>query len=116
MSQLAKTLSAVSTKYKYAEIQPIDSFLEVKDNLRQVEYTEAIEYQMNATFTAKFIAVTPEEKRYMIPKVKQHILNGVFGEFRMPILQVKQALYERNFLEADKLLEKLWYQMFEEGL
>lgn len=117
MSELAKMLTCVSTKRRVMDYPPISAVMDVKDDLNHAYSVapEAIEYRVDVRLGSHVVASNPDELKHLIPHAKRRIVEHVFGEFRKPIMELRQSLYERDFHGADKLLGELYNQMFEEG-
>ena len=49
-----------------------------------------------------------------VKKVKQSIIEEVYGEFRLPLHLIRHAIYRQDVREAKKLLDQLENRMFDE--
>lgn len=120
MSELAKMLTATSTRRRVVDYPPVSAVVRVSDSLTpapfESSYVEALEYRVVATLGSSVIARNEKQLQTLIPSVKRRIIEYIFGEFRLPLMEIHQCIHERDLDGADKLISKILEQMFEEGL
>ena len=101
----------------------VDNFKRLKLNeavYPTTEYTaeNAKEYRFGISIHTKaLITDSPKSDAalqhiYAMKHARELIIEEVFGEFRQPINEIRDALYNRDWKEADELLHKLHRQMF----
>ena len=44
--------------------------------------------------------------------VRERLVEEIFGEFRLPLIELKRALYDRNFKEANLIAQTIYAEMF----
>lgn len=72
----------------------------------------ALEYILSASFVARGYVKNDSEKELLIKNAINTICEDVFGEFRTPLIELEEALWERDFERAMDVLLKIRKQMF----
>lgn len=119
MSKLAKTLvehmtgvrvqnkiPCMSVDYNSIEVQ---SFYPVPINMELIQYSLSVKFEK--TFT-----VSRGKLGEAIKDMRRAVIEEVFGEFRMSIIEAKHAAYNRDYEKVLDALHKLDYEMFSEGI
>ena len=113
MSKLAKTLVEHMTGVRVQNTIPCMSVdynsIEVPINM------ELIQYSLSAKFEKTF-TVSRGKLGEAIKDVHRAIIEEVFGEFRMSIIEAKHAAYNRDYEKVLAALHKLDREMFSEGI
>jgi hypothetical protein len=85
--------------------------------------SDAYEYRLEARFGASTlvnIAITEQLNSNAftdaIRSARRKIVEDVFSEFRPLIFRINEAIHARDWAEASNLTDKLYRQMFEEGV
>lgn len=113
MSKFAQMLQASTTGRRAAEIPSMT----VTEDVREISPHYALEYRIGVQLESR-VFISDEVRRegayanLMIQRVKEKLVQEVFGEFREPIHEIRHAIYERDWLKVDQLLSKLHDQMF----
>ena len=114
MSKLAKTLvehmtgvrvqneiPCMSVDYNSIEVVPI--------NMELIQYSLSVKFEK--TFT-----VSRGKLGEAIKDLRRAVIEEVFGEFRMSIIEAKHAAYNRDYEKVLDALHKLDREMFSEGI
>ena len=124
MSLLAKNIVAFTTGRRFADVTPM-STLTVQDVVSEVPDNAAYEYHLDvrlgaSVFVNKSVAERSDSKSTLfsdaIRATRRKIVEEVFGEFRPFIYQINEAIHNRDWEGANNLTEKLYKQMFEDGV
>ena len=118
MSKLSKVLKAYDTGYRQVskELPSVHLSSEIMtDHLKAL-----VKYQLKCEISNEFV-VSEEVIRqssisildYNINLTKQRIIEEIFGEFRMPLLDIRQAILNQDTIEAMNLLNDLYAEMFD---
>lgn len=113
MSKLAKTLVEHMTGVRVQNTIPCMSVdynsIEVPINMELIQYSLSVKFEK--TFT-----VSRGKLGEAIKDVRRHVIEEVFGEFRMSIIEAKHAAYNRDYEKVLAALHKLDHEMFSEGI
>lgn len=113
MSKLAKTLVEHMTGVRVQNTIPCMSVdynsIEVPINMELIQYSLSVKFEK--TFT-----VSRGKLGEAIKDVRRAIIEEVFGEFRMSIIEAKHAAYNRDNEKVLAALHKLDREMFSEGI
>jgi len=119
MSRLAKNIIASETGQRFTDVTPMPT-LTVKDDVVGAPGGIAYEYRLDVRLgTSVFVNKSSAgSSAFSSPlrAARRKIIEDVFGEFRPLIYQINEAIHNRNWVEANRLTEKLYQQMFEDGL
>lgn len=115
MSKLLKLIEVRDTGRRSAP--PLDfiaSMVNIDKYTGHVPYGR--EYRIKATFGAN-VVVTDEMwdgigLEYAINQVHRSVVEAVFGEFRVPLREIRKALWEKDLNKVNTLLQELEVQMF----
>lgn len=112
MSKLAKTLVEHMTGVRVQNKIPCMSVdynsIEVPINMELIQYSLSVKFEK--TFT-----VSRGKLGEAIKDVRRAVIEEVFGEFRMSIIEAKHAAYNRDYEKVLAALHKLDREMFSEG-
>ena len=113
MSKLAKTLVEHMTGVRVQNTIPCMSVdynsIEVPINMELIQYSLSVKFEK--TFT-----VSRGKLGEAIKDLRRAVIEEVFGEFRMGIIEAKYAAYNRDYEKVLAALHKLDYEMFSEGI
>ena len=113
MSKLAKTLVEHMTGVRVQNTIPCMSVdynsIEVPINMELIQYSLSVKFEK--TFT-----VSRGKLGEAIKDMRRAIIEEVFGEFRMGIIEAKYAAYNRDYEKVLDALHKLDREMFSEGI
>jgi len=113
MSKLAKTLVEHMTGVRVQNTIPCMSVdynsIEVPINMELIQYSLSVKFEK--TFT-----VSRGKLGEAIKDMRRAIIEEVFGEFRMGIIEAKHAAYNRDYEKVLDALHKLDREMFSEGI
>ena len=83
--------------------------IEVPINMELIQYSLSVKFEK--TFT-----VSRGKLGEAIKDVRRAVIEEVFGEFRMSIIEAKHAAYNRDYEKVLAALHKLDREMFSEGI
>ena len=115
MSEFSKNLRLNNLHEKHAVQEPF----RVVERAQVSKYLQATKYEVTAgayqtiLINEDLIQNDPKAFEYIISNTKRNLIEYMFGEFRKPILDIRVALFNRNYELAEELLSKLETQMFE---
>lgn len=116
MSKLAKTLVEHMTGVRVQNTIPCMSVdynsIEVPINMELIQYSLSVKFEK--TFTVS--RGSRGELGEAIKDMRRAIIEEVFGEFRMGIIEAKHAAYNRDYEKVLDALHKLDREMFSEGI
>lgn len=124
MSQLVKAVMAHDTGNRTVlqnHFSPL--FVDVFEKKEQIDqtYDQAVVakiYRIGVTLGTQVIVSEFDELQdqdamaLAIERAKRSIIEAVFGEFREDIVQLHNAIYDRDFLKSRSILTKLCEKMF----
>jgi hypothetical protein len=112
MSKLAKLVEAHQTgKVKY--MLQLPTIMRVEQDISEMRMdTLKREYRLSVVLQLKGYAQGEEELEYLIRAARKQMVEEVFGEFRMMLRKIENALYNLDIQEAKKLLSELDTEMF----
>lgn len=117
MSNLSKALtSSFTNKVAPVYTNPAAAYLEITKSSKVADHTFGLDHcvEMSAKFSQRYYISHRESLDYPLEKkLKQAIIESVFGEFRQNINNVRVALMERNEQKAHEELDKLESSMFD---
>jgi hypothetical protein len=117
MSKLSKCLTLEKTNNK----KPIDTnLLKFNENFEYHSDISATEYTIGLVLKSSFFisdATKNQSKTNVLEQMqynaKSLIIEEIFGEFRLPLLRLKESIVTKNIQEATMQLDELYNQMFE---
>lgn len=117
MSNLVKAIEAHRTgeSFRFIEYSPLfNSVFDVQSTVTELKYEDCIQYRIVATFGSEVCVDrgSGDSLGFAIERVKRSVIEGIFGEFRSDFILIEQALYNKNFQEATKLLREFERKMF----
>lgn len=117
-------MSQVMLKVKTNEINQrklVDSnFADVyvSENVQEVRQSMsmqvAIAYDFELSLKVKAYVESPEDLKAIATKARLHIAEEMFGEFRLLLAKLDNALYLRDYKEATRISNLIGYKMFDE--
>jgi len=116
MSKLAKTLVEHMTGVRVQNTIPCMSVdynsIEVPINMELIQYSLSVKFEKTFTVSRGSRGKLGEA----IKDLRRAVIEEVFGEFRMGIIEAKYAAYNRDYEKVLAALHKLDYEMFSEGI
>lgn len=123
MSQVVRAITAQDT----GDRKLLDSFtplfrdvFAVKEDIYELRSPQDIAkvYRIGVTIGNQCSVSEYEQLSYedalveAINRTKRGVIEGIFGEFRTDLMQLENAIYDRDFLKARTLLMQLERKMF----
>lgn len=119
MSKLSKAISETYTgevraaKYNLKYVELNSSITDVKATFdRHYVFDILAKFGARGIISDSIKGSHPE----VVKNVRRTVVEEVFGEFRPLINDLRIAMYRQDDYQAKAILDKLEYQMFEEGL
>ena len=115
MSRLSDMIAANRTDKRFRELEPLKNVCYVTEDIAELKVFDLIEYKIGVYFGAA-IQVSEESRPHLeeaIKRVKQSVIEAVFGEFRSDFRDLHRLLWERKYNKAALQLEKIEQRMFE---
>ncbi len=116
MSNFSKMLMQNRTNQQVVAPEPLRKCMEITTEWEPNRVPNANVYTVGVTIQARACISDADLKRevgrYVIRDTKRHIVEAVFGEFRLPISTLRQAIFMGDLNEARRLLKELELQMF----
>jgi len=119
MSKLSKELRTNPTGNKKISKNPIIS---TKETVLENKPLDSVEYKMDVrigvTFLVSHNSLTQSSSSidifsYEIQKAKQRIIEEIFGEFRLPLLRLREYINKQDFSKASIELDNIFQEMFD---
>src|SRR5574343_1358206 len=90
----------------------------VSENVQEVfspiSMQVAIAYSFELSFEVKAYVESPEDLKAVATKARLHIAEEMFGEFRLLLAKLNNALVLRDYKEATRISNLIGYKMFDE--
>lgn len=116
MSHFSKELQIGTFDKRKLELTPLNRIMEVREDLNEVVRNTSMDvltgYHVSAKFALKAYVRDKEEMAFIFPKAKRQMIYALFGEFKEPIHRLREALWDRDFVLATSILDKLEEEMF----
>lgn len=115
MSKLSDMIAANRTDKRFCELGPLSNVCHVTEDIAEIRVYDLIEYKIGVSFGAA-VQVSEESRLQLetaIKRVKQSVIEAVFGEFRADFRDLHRLLWERKCDKAALQLEKIEQRMFE---
>lgn len=116
MSNFSKLLIQHRTDQRVAVLEPLRDCVEIKAGWEPYIAPSVNVYTIGVTIQARArlsdADLKRESGRQAIRDTKRHIVEAVFGEFRLPISAIRQAMFMGDLDAAQRLLKELEFQMF----
>ena len=123
MSKLAEMLTHTVTGDVRASRDMNMKYTSAKGICQEVNDTWGVEKQIrigvtiqNDAFISDAITNSPDLFDYALYDLKRAIVEEIFGEFRLLIIELRSSIYEGDKDRTRKLLAELEHKMFVEGL
>lgn len=119
MSNVVKQLKLEQGKAVSMPTNITSEILKTKDSFISTYYdgsSSGFEYTLEAKFITKFLALATNEKDinpHIMRNARASIVEGVFGEFREPMIRLMIAIYEHDIDKAMRIHKEIMDQMFE---
>jgi hypothetical protein len=113
MSNFFKTIEEVRTgrrKPSYPEISRAITVYEDTENYTPSGF--GYEYMIQIKFGTCVVAKDIKTLTEMKPATMRYMQELIFSEFRLPLLEIKQAVFNNNPLEVSKLVDEILETMF----
>ncbi len=116
MSNFSKLLMQNRTNQRAVALETLRDCMEIKTEWEPNRITNVNVYTVGVTIQARAYISDADLKRevgqHAIRDTKRHIVEAVFGEFRLPISTLHQAISMGDLDKARRLLKELELQMF----
>lgn len=118
MSRLKQHLEAqILNTTPVPELSPklscCDADLSVRHFADFIEFRVFTQLQVKQCVTHQFMQQANNAEDIVIHKLKQQILEEVFGEFRKPLHELRKAIWSYDMPKAYQLLQELESQMYD---
>lgn len=111
MSKFTDELKVTETGVRYARHMPM-KVTEDFSICPALAASYASEYTIAVTISSRITVSKDEPIDKAVKEAKEYLVEHIFGEFRLQIMAVRQAMYDMDYGKATALLNKLQENMF----
>ena len=115
MSQLAKAISAVDTDERILIRKKLSPLFNDLVNVRHdsmIDPMIGMKYRIGVKIETSAVIHDPRDTELVVNRVRQQIVEAVFGEFRQDIARLSLALNDYDVESARAILDDLSNKMF----
>lgn len=116
MSQLAKAISAVETGERILirkKLSPLFNDLVNVKHESLIDPMIGMKYRIGVKLEASAVISDPQQTDFVVDRVRQQIVEAIFGEFRQDITRMYVALNDYDVETARAILDDLSHNMFD---
>lgn len=113
MSDLMNRLETFQLNRRAYDILPINT-IEIKDNVATIDADNSLawEYKIGICLQRKGFVRIPEHLVELKKYARESIIYDVYGEFKRPLIDLRYAIWRRDFNEANKKADEILARMF----
>jgi hypothetical protein len=112
MSDLMNRLETFQLNRRAYDLLPLRKAIELEDFTKQIDADLAWEYRIGVRLQMKGFVRTPEQLAELKKHAREAIIHDVYGEFKRPLIDLRYAIWERNFDKANGKADEILARMF----
>lgn len=106
MSKLSEHIKAYALHRVPPPMNSTHMTMEIDDAIEAVPFRDSRCYRIGVTLSAHVVAEVSNFDQ-QVDQARRALLDRVFGEFRRPLMMARLACANRDFEEADRLLQQI---------